>query len=256
MAKKRRKKSSKCPEPFNTLIDLAAGATMNMIANKMEEKHHYRKRGVPNPYRASAIGLSSGRLKSTSDLIRLGGMMGAMGAFDPDDTETTHYDYSPSSSFGSTYDEPWEFDNMNVSVPANNNKYAWRLNCEDGSAYGIYPHNYETRQAYNSALAKAKEGSFSAEIGGNFESNVQQENVSEVFSEQSYTYCKVSIIDTGKNDYYLLGSMELSVGDTVLVPTDKGNLKAIILQIKSFSADEVPKPIDKTESIIEKLECF
>lgn len=52
MAKKRRKKSSKCPEPFNTLIDLAAGATMNAIANKMEEKHHYRKRGVPNPYRA------------------------------------------------------------------------------------------------------------------------------------------------------------------------------------------------------------
>lgn len=85
---------------------------------------------------------------------------------------------------------------------------------------------------------------------------MQQERVSEIHSKQSYTYCKVSIIDTGKNDYYLLGNMELSVGDTVLVPTDKGNLKAIILQIKPFSADEVPKPIDKTENIIDKLECF
>ena len=37
MAKKRRKKSSICPEPINFLIDLAAGATMNAIANKMEE---------------------------------------------------------------------------------------------------------------------------------------------------------------------------------------------------------------------------
>lgn len=256
MAKKRRKKSSKCPEPFNTLIDLAAGATMNAIANKMEEKHHYRKRGVPNPYRVSAFGLSSGRLRKTEDIIRLGGFLGAMGSFDPDDTETSDYSHTPSYKHSYYIDEPWEFDNMQVSTSTNNNKYAWRMNCEDGSTYGIYPHNYETRQAYNSALAKAKEGSFSAETGGNFESNVQQENVSEILSEQSYTYCKVSIIDTGKNDYYLLGNMELSVGDTVFVPTDKGNLKAIILQIKSFPADEVPKPIEKTESIIEKLECF
>lgn len=255
MAKKRRKKSSKCPEPFNTLIDLAAGATMNAIANKMEEKHHYRKRGVPNPYRASAIGLSTGRLRKTEDIIRLGGFLGAMGSFDPDDTETD-YHYSPSSSIGYHIDEPWEFDNMKVSVSTNNNRYAWRMNCEDGSAYGIYPHNYETRQAYNSALAKAKEGIFSTENGEKFESNVQQENVSEVCSKQNYTYCKVSIIDTGKNDYYLMENIELSVGDTVLVPTEKGNLKAIILQIKTFSANEVPKPIDKTESIIKKVECF
>ena len=156
MAKKRRKKSSKCPEPFNTLIDLAAGATMNAIANKMEEKHHYRKRGVPNPYRASAIGLSTGRLRKTEDIIRLGGFLGAMGSFDPDDSDTTNYDYSPSSSIGYDYDDSWEFDNMNVSVPTNNNRYAWRMNCEDGSAYGIYPEDYETRQAYNLALAIAK----------------------------------------------------------------------------------------------------
>lgn len=89
MAKKRRKKSSKCPEPFNTLINLAAGVTMNAIANKMEEKHHYRKRGVPNPYRASAFGLASGRLKKTEDIIRLGGLMGAMGAFDADEQTIT-----------------------------------------------------------------------------------------------------------------------------------------------------------------------
>lgn len=31
----KRKKRSKCPEPFNTLIDIAAGATMHAIADKM-----------------------------------------------------------------------------------------------------------------------------------------------------------------------------------------------------------------------------
>lgn len=33
--KKSSKKSSKCPEPFNSLIDIAAGITMHVIADKM-----------------------------------------------------------------------------------------------------------------------------------------------------------------------------------------------------------------------------
>ena len=34
------------------------------------------------------------------------------------------------------------------------NRYAWRLNCEDGSAYGIDPNDYETRDEYNEALSR------------------------------------------------------------------------------------------------------
>ena len=250
MAKKRRKKSSKCPEPFNTLIDLAAGATMNAIANKMEEKHHYRKRGVPNPYRASAIGLSTGRLRKTEDIIRLGGFLGAMGSFDPDYTDTD-YHYSPSSSIGYHIDEPWEFDDMNVSVSTNNNKYAWRLNCEDGSAYGIYPENYETRQAYNLALTNAKNTKTSI---CNDSDNAEEINETlEIEVQEKYTYCKISRIDNGKNDYYFSGDLELRVGDFVLVPTEVGQSKAIVIQISSYATDEVPKPVEATETIIEKL---
>jgi len=106
MAKrKKNRKSSKCPEPFNSLINLAGGITMNAIADKMEQKHHYRQRGVPNPYRASAFGIASGRMKSTEDVIRLGGVMGAMGAFD-DEAQPPDF---------SAY-ESWEFDDT-VAVP-------------------------------------------------------------------------------------------------------------------------------------------
>lgn len=42
---KRRRNSGKCPEPFNSLIDLAEAFTFDVIANKMEKKHNYRKRG-------------------------------------------------------------------------------------------------------------------------------------------------------------------------------------------------------------------
>lgn len=250
MAKKRRKKSSKCPEPFNTLIDLAAGITMNAVANKMEEKHHYRKRGVPNPYRASAIGMSMGKLNKTEDVIKLGGFLGAMGSFDPDDTEIDYHS-SHSSSIGYHTSEPWEFDNMNVSLPANSNKYAWRMNCEDGSAYGIYPEDYETRQVYNLALSNAKNAETSVNIDeGNSE---EIKETLETETQEKYTYCKISRIDNGKNDYFFSGGLKLKVGDFVAVPTEVGQSKAIIIQISSYTADEVPKAVEETEQIIEKI---
>ena len=128
MAKKRRKKSSKCPEPFNTLIDLAAAATLDYVAYKRRQKRGGSKTKI-DPYAAAGAAYGMGLIDDTEDLIKLGGMLGAMGAFDDDDKGS----YTP--------------------APTNNrNKYAWRMNCEDGSDYGIYPENYETRQEYNEAV--------------------------------------------------------------------------------------------------------
>ncbi len=39
---------------------------------------------------------------------------------------------------------------------AENKKYRWRRYCADGSAYGIYPENYETADDYEDALKEAK----------------------------------------------------------------------------------------------------
>lgn len=119
MAKRKKsRKSSKCPESFNSLIDLAGGIAMNAIANKMEQKHNYHQHGVPNPYRTAAFGISSGHMKTTEDVVRLGAVMGAMGAFDDD---TVSRPSLPS--------EPWEFDGIgSVSANTGNNRYAWRLN--------------------------------------------------------------------------------------------------------------------------------
>lgn len=43
MAKKRKRKSSKCPEPFNTLIDLAAAATLDYVDYKRRQKRGTRE---------------------------------------------------------------------------------------------------------------------------------------------------------------------------------------------------------------------
>ncbi len=127
MSRKNYKKSSKSPEPFNTLIDLAAAFTLDYIYAKRRQKRKGGKRKV-DPYAATGAAMGMGLIKDTEDLIRFGGVLGAMGAFD-DDTGV----YKPID-----------------------NTYAWRLNCEDGSNYGIYPEDYETRDEYNKALCLAK----------------------------------------------------------------------------------------------------
>ena len=69
MAKhKKYKRSSKCPEPFNTLIDIAGGIAMNAVANKMEQKYRYSKKGA-------------GGYRSTEDIVRTSVFLGAIGSF-------------------------------------------------------------------------------------------------------------------------------------------------------------------------------
>lgn len=145
---RRGKKSGKCPEPFNTLIDLAGCLTMGAIAKHMEKKYHYTKKGKINPYAASAFGIASGRMKTTEDILRVGGFLGAMGSFDVEADEP----YTPNPYI---LDDPI-FDEIS-EVKVNDNRYAWRLNCADGTPYGVDPQDYETRDEYNAAIQRVKE---------------------------------------------------------------------------------------------------
>ena len=252
MAKKRRKSSSKCPEPFNVLIDLAAGITMNAIANKMEDKHHYRKRGVPNPYRASAIGFVTGKLKSTSQILKLGGLLGAMGSFDDGDSD---YIYSPPRPPRINRATPWEYDNIgSVASTKNNNKYAWRMNCEDGSIYGLNPLDYETRDDYNIALngRKLMNNSDSSVSGTNSFSEKVDVSFEKCDSRaDKYTYYRASRLDNGINDYYYSKEKAYRVGDTVKVETVDGTVKAIIISVEEGTRNTLPKALEDMELIIE-----
>lgn len=245
MAKRKsyKKKSSKCPEPFNTLIDIAGGMTMNAIANKMEKKHHYRKRGVPNPYRVSAFGLSTGRLKNTEDIIRLGGLMGAMGSFDDDP-------YAEPKR--RSYDIPWQFDDLGVGVEKpNNNRYAWRLNCEDGRPYGVNPEDYESREAYNLALERAKNLSTEAQEEVASEGKDRCDNVQPLQDGKMHLLCKVSRLDNGKNEYFIADGFTPAVGDTVIIPDEAGiEQRGIVITVEQPGTKTASQVIANTPHII------
>lgn len=128
MSKKNYRKSSKCPEPFNTLLDLAGAFALDYIYAKRRKNRRGSGKRI-DPYAATGAAYGMGLIKDTEDLLKFGGVLGAMGAFDDDSGA-----YKPID-----------------------NTYAWRLNCEDGSEYGIFPEDYETRAEFIEALQLAKE---------------------------------------------------------------------------------------------------
>ena len=73
MAKRRSRKISKCLEPFNTLIDLAGAAALDYISYKRRQKHGYKKTKI-DPYAATGVAFSLGKLETTEDILELGGM--------------------------------------------------------------------------------------------------------------------------------------------------------------------------------------
>ena len=123
MSKKKRSKKRERIPVIDTLIDLAGAMTLDYLAAKRRQKNGTKRSKKIDPYAATGAAMGMGLIKDTDDIIKFGGVLGAMGAFDSDDD-------LPIST--AAYMAPRD------------NRYAWRLNCEDGSAYGIDPNDYET----------------------------------------------------------------------------------------------------------------
>lgn len=249
MAKRKYKKSSsKCPEPINTLIDIAAGLTMGAVANHMEKKYHYKKKGKINPYSVSAFGLSTGKMKSTEDILRTGAFLGAMGSFDVEAEDERGHSYIPADPVFSEIKTPKH----------NNNRYAWRLNCEDGLQYGIRPEDFETREAYSEALRRAKESSSERYAS---ETQTQEDYSSDTYGDEKcheqavdddkiYTFCKVTLNDGREPQYFLSDDVNIQIGSIVRVPHQGGSISGVVVAVERFSAALAPTPPEYTPHII------
>lgn len=239
MAKRRKsKRSSKCPEPLNTLIDIAGGIAMGAVASHMEKKYNYSKKGKINPYAVSAMGIASGRVKSTEDILRTGAVLGAMGSFDVEaDDAPSHRSYVPEDPVFREIGE----------TKVNINRYAWRLNCEDGSTYGISPYDYETRDEYHKALSRAKSNESTDEATT---IPIVMVDVEKAHSSERYLYVRVSRLDNGVNQFYLTTNSNIKVGDKVAVPTEKESVDGIVISIAWHSAADAPQPPKDTMWIL------
>ena len=256
---KKRRKSKKCPEPFNTMIDLAGGLAMAAVAGSMEKRHHYKARGKINLYEVSAMGIATGRMRTTGDIIRTGAVLGALGSFDDDSvagdddlfsmesyihTNDNRYAWRLNCEDGSEYSiSPEDYETRDEYNEAlRTEKYAWRDFCEDGSEYGLDPEDFETEDEYDAALEEARESSddeseddvseYSDFSSSDAEEAVEQEAdcgatissgfIADPFAYDDfhvYVYCKVKLRDTDTEVYYRTEDHSLRKGDAVLVPS-------------------------------------
>lgn len=148
MAKRRRKSSSKdCPEPLNAMIDLAGAAAMGAFA-KYKVKRDFAKGEGAASIKGATMYYSVGTLRrGSAGTLALCGLLGVRSAVkDIEKDERARKLRAP------VYDDGIDLSFYRV----HDNRYAWRLNCEDGSGCGIDPENYETRDEYHDALRKAK----------------------------------------------------------------------------------------------------
>ncbi len=205
---------------------------MNAVANHMEKKYHYEAKGKINPYRVSAIGIASGRMKTTGDLMRTGAYLGAKGSFnvttDPPGLDPNTY---PRESDVIVSDDPL----LNaISDTVNDNRYAWRLNCESGWEYGIDPEDYETREEYNLALSMVKQNE---EIEQVDEAVIEddEEDMDRYTAENvwKHVHCSISRLDNGKTEAFWIDNPDVKVGDVVDVITEAGPVQGVVVLVEN-----------------------
>ncbi len=288
MSKKKSSKKRERIPVIDALIDLAGAMTLDYLAAKRRQKYGTKHSKKIDPYAATGAAMGMGLIKDTDDLIKFGGVLGAMGAFDSDD------------------DSPV---NKVAYMAPRDNRYAWRLNCEDGSAYGIDPNNYETRDEYNEALNREKHGWRDyCEDGSDYgispedyeteeeynkveevenpdsfdevavdELTVTDDSSENVVSEASpectskrgkepiekhdshvaddfhvYVYCLVKLDGTNTIKFYRTGDRTLKRGEAVFVPDESSGskLRGTICSIEHHMSFSVPKPVEETPEII------
>ncbi|MBQ9251903.1 MAG: hypothetical protein IJ188_04625 [Clostridia bacterium] len=237
MAKKRKKSSSFGLGILDGLIDLAGGAAMNSVANHMEKKYHYSAKGKINPYRVSAIGIASGRMKTTRQIMRTGAYLGAKGSFnvttDPPGKDPNERTWSDREDEFIVSDDPL-LNAISDSV-MNDNRYAWRLNCEPGWQYGIDPEDYETREEYNEALELQKSDmNMEQECQEDYFEDwtaIPEEAIAKDIHNSTHVHCLVSRLDNGSTEDFYFDTPNISVGDIVEIETETGTIKGVIVRI-------------------------
>lgn len=147
----KRRKSSKCPEPINTLLDVAGAATLGLYVKHKVKKDFENGCGEESAKAAAMVfGMGSMR-RGSQGTINLGGLIGLNSALkDIERQQASSYVYD-----NQPYISPIEPPSPAIKKPVKTG--LWREHCEDGSKYGLYPENFATADDYADALRAAKE---------------------------------------------------------------------------------------------------
>ncbi len=151
------------------------------------------------------------------------------------------------------------------------NRYAWRLNCEDGSEFGVEPENYETRQEYHDALRRAREAAakFSGPEAdgacdtldgadepckkGAFDPSEASALCGKPASPaptEMVCLCRVSLLGSGKTRLFRTNDPGLRCGKIVSVPDGDGTDTGVVVSVTLSSIGKLEQPLESIKEII------
>ena len=246
MAKGRKKSSSKgCPEPLNTMIDLAGAAAMGAFAKHKIKCDYAKGRGKDSTKAAMMVyGMGAFR-RGSSGLISLGGLYGINSALKDIEKSQKVRKLKPHA-----YD-----DGIDISFyKSNDNRYAWRLNCEDGSEYNVYPEDFESRDEYIAALREAKKDSKAGTGKSKALSEVVTIDTDDVTAGQGKEnfFCDVSLLSNGSTKTFKADDRTLKRGDIVFVSDGETTDKGVVVAAYNLLTDGHHKPNEIMGNVIGK----
>lgn len=232
------KKSKVDLGPLDFMIDLAGAAVMRSVTKNKIIKDYKRGQGEAS-IKAAMLVHGSGALRRGSDgIVSLGGVYGINSAL----KEIERQEAAAATARRAQADSIPVY-----SAPANDNSEAWRLNTAEGKSYGLDPNDYDTREEYLSDLNELK-----AFKSGLEKSNRPASDVETTIpcAGKVHVYCKVSLLNNGKNRYYLADEIKVSVGDSVKVLDGGTEVTGIVLTVEQHSVVTAPlDPEDITQII-------
>lgn len=222
MAKRRRsRKSSKCPEPLNSMIDIAGAVTMGLVSRAMVKKDIKKGQGRESANAARTV-YGLGALRSGSEgLISLGGLMGVESAVRSAEREHQRQ----------------------------------QREIEDDLLIADLERRINTTQMIRRSSAKTTQGTPSAPrtqavADSSAESTTSPANNAVTVDADTFIFCRVSRLDNGINDYYL-AQHDYVIGSKVQVEKDDGLVEGIILTVEKHSLNTAPVSPDSAKRIID-----
>lgn len=150
MARRKKYKKSNGPDPINFFLDIAGAATLGMYVNHKVKKDFQSGCGEESAKAAAAVFGFGSMKRGSQGIINLGGLMGLNSALKDIEKQSLSACLSNQTAFVSPVEKQ-----QAISQPVKSGM--WRDCCEDGSAYGVSPYDYDTADDYEDALLEAKQ---------------------------------------------------------------------------------------------------
>ena len=226
------------------MIDLVGAVALGAYTKHKIKKAYKEGRGEEAAAAATAVYGMGGMHKKGNHIMEIAGLHAVQNAVNEAEREKRKASLECGRS-------EYVLDADDFAHEKHNNRYAWRMNCEEGSKYGLQPEDFETRDSYHDAFCQAQAASDSQYEQRQTVGSINQGKELDLLD--TYVFCRVSRLDNGSNEYFLAKNDSYQIGEKVLVNLEEDTAEEIVLSVEKHTIQTAPQPPQQTWMIIKRI---